>query len=127
MPMIQLKTRGSFNRSTNFLKRILKMDIRDILDSYGQRGVEELRKATPKDTGKTADSWNYTVDTNLGGGSLTFSNSNINDGVNIAIIIQYGHGTGWGGYVQGIDYINPALKPIFDEIADRVWEEVARA
>lgn len=87
-------------------------------------GVEALASATPVDTGKTASSWYYKVDYNEGSASITWSNSNVNDGVNIAVILQYGHGTGNGGYVVGRDYINPAIAPIFDKITEHVWEEV---
>jgi len=95
-----------------------------ILDKYGKIGVEALANATPVDTGETASSWNYSIEHGKNGASLTWNNSNINNGVPIAIIIQYGHGTRGGGYVQGRDYINPAMRPVFDEIADRVWKEV---
>lgn len=127
MRAVQLTTRGSFKRSENFLKRMLKLDIRDILNNYGQKGVEALQQATPKRTGLTANSWSYQVHVYRDGASLEFLNSNFNEGVPIALILQYGHATGWGGYVQGIDYINPALRTVFDDIQTQVWKEVQNA
>lgn len=97
---------------------------RKVLERYGKKGVAALAAATPKDTGKTASSWSYEISEGKDTLSLTWKNTNINDGVNIAIILQYGHGTRNGGYVRGVDYINPALKPIFDELADAAWKEV---
>ena len=91
---------------------------------YGQRGVNALAAATPKDTGLTAASWYYEVERTDNDLAIYWKNSNTNNGVNIAVILQYGHGTNGGGYVRGIDYINPALRPIFEEIANDVWEEV---
>ena len=96
----------------------------DLLDQYGKEGVEALARATPKDTGKTAASWNYAVHKSDGRITITWSNSNIVDGVPIAVILQYGHGTRNGGYVEGVDYINPAMRPIFERIAQRAWGEV---
>ena len=94
------------------------------LNHYAQMGVDALKSATPVDTGKTADSWYYEIHKSISGITIRWCNSNINEGVPIAVILQYGHGTGTGGYVEGTDYINPAIKPIFDEIADAVWKEV---
>lgn len=125
--MITLTAKGNFNRTDKFLQRLLEFGHASDLDKYGQMGVDALRKATPKDTGKTADSWGYVIHHNGGQASIEWTNSNIQNGVPIAIIIQYGHGTGWGKYVQGIDYINPAMRPVFNKIADMVWEEVTKA
>lgn len=100
------------------------MRLESILKKYGEQGVKALSEATPKDTGKTAASWSYKISNTSKGFKLDWTNSNTNQGVNIALIIQYGHGTSTGAYVQGRDYINPALKPIFDEIANAVWKEV---
>lgn len=108
------------------MKRANRLNLDVILNQYGQEGVEALRAATPKDTGTTANSWSYAVHKGTGSITITWSNSNIVDGVPIAVILQYGHGTRNGGYVQGTDYINPAMKPIFDKIAQRAWEEVKR-
>lgn len=122
--MIKLKASGSFYKTQLFFNNARKKDFIQILEKYGQEGVEALKAATPKDTGKTSDSWGYEVTSKLGGAVLTFTNSNIVDGVPIAIILQYGHGTGYGTYVQGRDYINPAIQPIFDKIAEDAWKEV---
>lgn len=121
--MITFSHKGDFKKTMNFLKRAEKLDFRDLM-KYGQKGVEALREATPKDSGLTADSWYYQIRKTENGISLEFCNSNIVDGVPIAIILQYGHGTRNGGYVQGRDYINPAIQPIFDEIAENLWKEV---
>lgn len=94
------------------------------LDSIAQKGVKALEDATPKDTGKTASSWDYVIKKSKVGASLTFRNSNVKDGANVALLIQYGHGTPQGIYIEGMDYINPALKPIFEELGGRVWKEV---
>ena len=96
------------------------------LNIYGQRGVDALKKATPKDTGLTADSWRYEIKISKSDVKIIWSNLNIQNGVPIAVILQYGHATGTGGYVQGIDYINPAIKPIFDDISEKVWKEMKR-
>lgn len=122
--MLKLFSRGNFNRTEKFLKKSMGDDYITVLSKYGQRGVEALSAATPKKTGKTASSWRYEIRQEGSSLSVIWSNSNVNKNVNIAIILQYGHGTGWGGYVQGRDYINPALRPIFDELADIAWKEV---
>lgn len=124
--MVMFRQKGNFRRTSDFLKRANRLNLDVILNQYGQEGVEALRAATPKDTGTTANSWSYIVHKGTGSITITWSNSNIVDGVPIAVILQYGHGTRNGGYVQGIDYINPAMKPIFDKIAQRAWEEVKR-
>lgn len=98
--------------------------MRKILDKYGRLGVEYLSSNTPKRSGKTAASWDYDIEERNGDYTIVWTNSNTNQQVNIALILQYGHGTGTGGYVRGIDYINPAMKPIFDNIADDAWKEV---
>lgn len=126
MPL-KIKQKGDWHKSYTFLKRL--RDLGDPLDleKYGTMGVAALAAATPKDTGKTAASWYYEIDRSEEGKiKLNFYNSNINNGVNIAIILQYGHGTGNGGYVEGQDYINPAVKPVFEEMAQNAWEEVSR-
>lgn len=124
--VVMFRQKGDFRRTSDFLKRANRLNLDAILNQYGQEGVEALRAATPKDTGTTANSWGYTVHKGTGSITITWSNSNIVDGVPIAVILQYGHGTRNGGYVQGTDYINPAMKPIFDKIAQRAWEEVKR-
>lgn len=122
--MIVIRQHGNFNNTERFLTRARKLDVRTILDRYGKEGVDALASATPVNTGLTASSWGYEVSVTKAGYSIAWTNSNVVDGVPIAIILQYGHGTGTGGYVQGIDYINPAIKPIFDEIEAGVWREV---
>lgn len=124
--VVMFRQKGDFRRTSDFLKRANRLNLDVILNQYGQEGAEALRAATPKDTGTTANSWSYVVHKGTGSITITWSNSNIVDGVPIAVILQYGHGTRNGGYVQGTDYINPAMKPIFDKIAQRAWEEVKR-
>ncbi len=122
--MISFVHKGNFNNTEKFFDRIMHRSYKDILASYGERGVKALAAATPKDTGKTADSWTYSIEEGKGTVSIVWSNTNVNKGLNIAVLLQYGHGTRNGGYVQGRDYINPALRPLFDEIANKAWEEV---
>lgn len=117
---------GDFSRTQRFLERCKEVVKLGDLDKFGQAGVQALRSATPKDSGKTADSWNYNIVRKNGSVTIEWVNSNVVDGVNIAVILQYGHGTRNGGYVQGRDYINPAIQPIFDEIADNAWKEVSK-
>ena len=124
--MIRFVQKGDFKKLDNFLERIKDILKESQLDKYGREGVKALSEATPVDTGKTASSWYYEIDRRNGSLSISFYNSNINKGVPIAIILQYGHGTKNGGWVQGRDYINPAIQPIFDRIADEAWEEVTR-
>lgn len=124
--MITVKCTGSFDRSEFFLKRLLKLDIKETLEKYARLGVEQLRAYTPIDSGETADSWDYEIEVSGDRQAIVFTNSNINDGVPIAIILQYGHGTRNGGWVEGTDYINPALDAIFKELADEAWREVTR-
>ena len=124
--IIVFKQKGNFKKTRKFLKRCSHLNLDELLDRYGQAGGEALAKATPKDTGKTAASWSYTVTKGKETITITWRNSNIVDGVPIAVILQYGHGTRNGGYVEGVDYINPAMRPIFGEIAKRAWEEVRR-
>ena len=122
--MIVLTQSGNFNNTERFLKGAKKLDIKRILESYGREGVRALASATPVDSGLTADSWGFRVTISKGSFSIVWTNSNVVKGVPIAIILQYGHGTGTGGYVQGRDYINPVIQPIFQKIADSVWLEV---
>lgn len=124
--MIRIKQRGDFSKTEKFLKKSFGRNYFRELEKYGRQGVEALSAATPVDSGLTAISWSYEIIQNDSGISIVWKNSNVNDGVNIAIILQYGHGTRNGGYVSGIDYINPALKPIFDKMADAAWKEVTR-
>jgi hypothetical protein len=107
-----------------FLDRILHGDIYATLDRYGAEGVAALAAATPEDSGETANSWTYEILKEQGSYSIIWGNTHVNRGRQIAVLIQYGHGTGTGGYVEGKDYMNPALRPIFDRIADEAWKEV---
>lgn len=122
--MITLRKQGDFSKLTSHLEKLKKIARISILDEYGKKGVEALSAATPVDTGLTARSWYYKIEQSDGRATLSFFNSNIQNGVPIAIILQYGHGTGTGGWVEGRDYINPALRPIFDDLANNVWKEV---
>lgn len=125
--MITFNQKGDFSKVTSFLEGIKDVFDISILDRYGREGVAALSRATPKDTGKTAASWSYKTKREGNRVTLSFHNSNIQNGVPIAIILQYGHGTGWGGYVQGRDYINPSIKPVFDRLADEAWKEVTKS
>lgn len=122
--MIKFVQKGDFSNIERFLNKVLRKDYLNILEKYGQIGVQLLSENTPKDSGKTADSWGYEIVGENEKTSLIWTNSNINKGVPIAIILQYGHGTRNGGYVSGIDYINPAMRPVFEELAYKVWKEV---
>lgn len=124
--MISFKQKGDFSKLTNYLERIKSIGKLSELDRYGKEGVKALEEATPKDSGLTAKSWYYKIERTNSTISISFHNSNVNDGVSIAIILQYGHGTRNGGWVEGRDYINPAIQPIFDRIAEEVWKEVIR-
>lgn len=122
--MITFEQKGNWNKTFNFLKKSKKVTLEDLY-KYGEEGVQALRAATPVDSGKTAESWYYRITEGNGKISIEWLNSNLGDGwAPIAILLQYGHATGTGGYVQGRDYINPALKPIFDQIAKNAWREV---
>lgn len=128
--MLKITHKGDLSRTTAFLTNASKgrNNILRTLHTYGQKGVQALSMATPVDTGKTASSWSYEVTHSRGSFSICWHNANVtSDGTPVAILLQYGHGTGTGGYVQGVDYINPALRPIFDQMADEVWREVNRA
>lgn len=122
--MITFKHKGDFSKLTNFLERSKEIVHLSDLDKYGRAGVSALASATPKDTGETANSWNYEIVHSKGSVKINFYNSNIQNGVPIAIILQYGHGTGTGGWVEGRDYINPVIQPIFDQIVNNAWREV---
>lgn len=125
--MITFKQKGDFKKTENFLKKASNLNLSSRLAAYGEEGVRALSAATPVDTGLTAASWGYTITQSKGKTEISWTNSNENRGVVIAVIIQYGHGTGTGGYVQGIDYVNPAMRPIFEKIADNVWKEVTKS
>lgn len=125
--MISFKQRGDFSKTEKFLKKSFGRDYIGVLEKYAQQGVAALSAATPIDSGLTATSWQYNIIQNEDTISIVWENLNIQKGVNIAIILQYGHGTRNGGYVSGRDYINPALRPIFDKMADAAWKEVTRS
>ena len=125
--MISFRQKGDFSKVTRYLEKTSKAARLSILDKYGKEGVAALSSATPVESGKTANSWGYEVKNSGSSASITFTNSNINNGVSIAIILQYGHGTGTGGWVEGRDYINPAIQPVFDRLADEAWREVSNA
>lgn len=126
--MIEFTSSGSFEKTDAFLKSMSRHDILKSLSGFGQEGVNALSSATPMDSGETALSWKYEVIRERGSYSIVWSNTHIdNGGTPVAILLQYGHGTRNGGYVQGRDYINPAIKPIFDKIAENVWKAVTSA
>lgn len=124
--MITFKHKGDFSKFNRFLERAKEAVRLGDLDKYGREGVAALASATPVDSGLTASSWYYEIERTNGSASITFHNSNIQNGVPIAIILQHGHGTRNGGWVQGRDYINPAIQPIFDRIANDAWREVTK-
>ena len=124
--MISFRQKGDFSELTRFLEKAKETVKIGELDRYGKEGVAALSSATPIDTGKTANSWFYKINRSPGSVSISFHNSNVVDGVPIAVILQYGHGTRNGGWVQGRDYINPAIQPIFDKIANNAWKEVIK-
>ena len=124
MGIISFRHSGSFKNTERLFSKALHTDYKSILEVYGEKGVEVLRQATPRDSGETAESWGYTIKERNGKLVLTFTNSNLQNGVNIAIILNYGHAAANGAYVAGRNYIDPAIQPIFDKIADDVWKEV---
>ena len=122
--MISFRHKGDFSKADRYLQKLRESVKLGVLDKYGRAGVAALSSATPVDTGLTANSWFYEIEHSSGSDKIVFNNSNIQNGVPIAIILQYGHGTGTGGWVQGRDYINPAIQPIFDQMTKEVWKEV---
>ena len=124
--MISFRQKGDFSKTMQFLVKAKKGVKLSDLDKYGREGVAALASATPVDTGETANSWYYEIVHENGMIAITFNNSHIQNGVPIAVILQYGHGTGTGGWVEGRDYINPAIQPIFDKIAENAWREVTK-
>ena len=124
--MIKIRQKGELKKLASFLEKAKEGFKMGILDKYGEKGVAALSSATPVDTGLTASSWFYKIENKNGVAKIEFHNSNIQNGVPIAVILQYGHGTRNGGYVVGRDYINPAIQPVFDELAKNAWKEVAR-
>ena len=125
--LIRFTSKGDFNRTFKFLKKMDSFKVAQILEKYAGMGVEALAQATPVDSGATDSSWGYEIVTSGEDATIYWTNTNQNDGVYIAVILQFGHGTGTGGYVAGRDYINPAMRPIFDKIANEAWMEVVNA
>lgn len=124
--MITIKASGSFDNIERFLKNAKKPSLDSLLNLYAQRGVSKLSEATPKDSGETASKWSYVIEKKQSGYSISWHNSNIEDGVPIVILLQYGHSTKNGSWVEGRDFINPAMKPIFDELSNDLWKEVTQ-
>ena len=124
--MISFRHKGDFSKFTNFLEKAKQTVRIGELDRYGREGVNALASATPVDSGQTAASWYYEIRHENGSVTISFNNSNVNNGVPIAIVLQYGHGTGTGGWVEGRDYINPAIQPVFDKLANDAWREVTK-
>lgn len=122
--MIRFTQKGDFSKALKYLNSLRGKRYRDILEKYAKEGVESLRSNTPKDTGNTADSWNYEIVTTRKGFSINWTNSNVVDGVPVVIILQYGHATRSGSFVEGQDFINPAMRPIFERIVESLWKEV---
>lgn len=122
--MINIKCTGDFSKTEKFLLGLGKLSLKDTLSKYGQEGVRVLAANTPKDTGDTASKWDYKISTGNKGSSVTWTNSAVAGSVPIVILLQYGHATNNGGYVSGVDFINPSLKSIFDRMADSIWKEV---
>ena len=125
--MITFRQKGDFSKLTRYFERLKEAIKIGDLDKYGREGVAALASATPRDSGLTASSWYYEIENQNGSARIIFKNSNINEGVPIAIVLQYGHGTGTGGWVEGRDYINPTIQPIFDKIAEDAWKGVTKA
>jgi hypothetical protein len=125
--VVSFTSEGSFDSTERFLRSMQKFDISSILESAAQKGVSALAQATPQDSGRAAISWGYEIKKTNSSVTIGWTNSDVENGYPVALMIQYGHGTGTGGYIQGIDYINPAMRPIFDEIADIVWKAVTSA
>lgn len=125
--IIKVTKKGNFNKTRNVIKNIQNKKYLNILDRIGRLGVDALSRATPVDTGKTSDSWGYSIEQGRDSVSVVWTNSNVVNGwANVAILIQYGHATRNGGYVQGRDYINPAMKPLFDQLAKEAWEAIIK-
>jgi len=124
--VISFRHRGNFNNTDQFLTRAQRIQYRTILEAYGKEGVRALSAATPVDTKLTSESWDYTIKISNRSFSISWTNSNIQNGVPVAILLQYGHATNNGGYVKGIDYINPSLKLIFDRLATDAWREITK-
>lgn len=122
--LIKVRHKGSFNNIERFFNRVLKRDYLNILSDYAAQGVEALREYTPVNTGRLADSWGFEIESGNGITTIWFTNDDIENGQNVAILLIYGHGTRNGGYVEGVDFVSPALRPVFQDLADTMWREV---
>lgn len=125
--MFYLESKGSFDKTEAWLKNLAKIRIDNILKQCGKQGVDALKAATPVDSGLASESWDFKVKNNANSVEIIWTNSDLENGFPVAIMIQYGHGTGTGGYIQGEDYINPAMRPVFDKISETVWKAVTSA
>lgn len=125
--MVSFSVEGSWDKTEKFLRAMTKLNIDSVLAAAGQKGVAALASATPKDSGRASVSWGYKIEKSSGGITIGWTNSDVENGFPVALMIQYGHGTGTGGYIKGRDYINPAMRPIFDQIAESVWKAVTSA
>lgn len=123
---ISFRQKGDFSKLSSYLEKVKEAARIGILDKYGREGVSALASATPRDTGETANAWYYEIERSKGSARIIFGNRNLENGFPVAIMLQYGHGTGTGGWVVGRDYINPAIRPVFDKIADAAWREVTK-
>lgn len=126
MAIIKFSHKGDFSKTERFFNRALRRDYLNVLEKYGQLGVSALQEATPKDTGTTANSWDYGIEKTKSTITLYWTNSNENRGISIVYLLVHGHGTQNGGYIVGNDFVTPALQPIFEELADKCWKEVTR-
>lgn len=124
--MIGVRVHGNFNHTEEYLKGLASKDYRPILEKYAKIGLDALRDSTPVDSGLTRDSWVYKIQNDQNGITIIWENTNLINGTPLIILLQYGHATGTGGYVEGYDFINPAIRPIFDELAEKLWKEVRR-
>lgn len=124
---LSVSSSGSFDKTTAWLQKLQKLDVGAIAEAGAQRGVRALSSATPQDSSRAAGSWGYEIKRTRNSTTITWTNSDVENGFPVVIMLQYGHGTGTGGYVQGVDFINPAIRPIFDEIAQTVWKAVISA
>lgn len=122
--IVTFRHKGNFSKLDTYFGKAKKALRLSILDKYGRKGVEALKNATPVNTGFTANSWKYEIRRDDRGATIEFSNTNRNQGILVVVLLIYGHGTGTGGYVRGIDFVNPALQPVFEELADSAWKEV---
>lgn len=123
-PVISFNVHGDFKKIDGFFEKMKEGINAGVLDKYGKIGIDALRLYTPKDTGLTSESWKYRIVRDSKGTSIEWYNTNVQDGVHVAVVLQYGHATKSGSYIQGVDYINPAMRPVFEEIAERAWKEV---